>query len=144
MALKLFAETIKHELTHPVSKESTGLTLELVGTEHDDVYEASIKVMKDLSAKGIKESIDFQLSIDLKIALAAACIAGWEIVGEEHIAEWTEVFKKLGFEDASFSVEKALKLCSMKTAGWIRTQIDTAIGERQRFFTSALTTSLTQ
>lgn len=132
--MQLFAEEITHLLTHPISKESTGLTLRLIGTEHDTVYEASIKVMKDLSAKGIKESIDFQLSLELKIQMAAACIVGWEIVGEEHVVEWTEAFKKLGFDNADYSSEKALKLVSMKTAGWIRTQIDTAVGDRQRFF----------
>jgi hypothetical protein len=131
--LSLFADEITYELLHPITNEPTGFILSLIGVEHDDVYSASVKVMKAMSRKGETEPVDFATSLDLKIQVAAACIVGWTNTSEE----FKKVFDKLGFSDDSYSTEKALKLVSMKTAGWMRTQIDKAISERQRFFTSA-------
>jgi hypothetical protein len=133
MTISLFPETITHELTHPITGAPTGLTLELVGQDHDDVYQAQLDVVKALRAKQIKEVTDIAVSLEFKIKVLASCIVGWTNTSEEFKA----VFTKLGFTDDTFSPEKALALISMKTAGWIRNQIDSAISERQRFFKDA-------
>jgi hypothetical protein len=138
MAISLFADTIQKELTHPITKEPTGLVLELVGQDSDDVYQAQIDVIKALRKKGFSEPVDIALSLDTKIKIATACISSWTIKPEA-LESWTAVFKKLGFDDAAYSLEKAKALIEMKTAGWIRTQIDEAIGDRERFFKDALT-----
>src|SRR5579885_2765855 len=112
MSLSLFHDTTKHELTHPITKEPTGLVLELLPPDHDDVYDASINVVKSLRTKGVQTALDVAVSLENRIKVAAACIVGWEVKTEE----WIDAIKKLGFEDASFSPEKVLKLLSMKTA----------------------------
>jgi hypothetical protein len=133
MSVSLFPESISHDLLHPVTKEPTGLTLELVGMDHDDVYQAQLDVVKSLRSKGAVEAAEIATSLEAKIKVLSACIIGWTNVS----AEFKSVFEKLGFADDSFSPEKALALLSMKTANWIRVQIDAAIAEKQRFFGNA-------
>jgi hypothetical protein len=133
MSLSLFPESIKHELKHPISGDPTGFTLELVSTDHDDVYQAQLDAVKHLKSKGVKEAIDMAMDLNTRIKVAAACIVGWTNTSEEFKA----VFTKLGFSDDSYSPEKAIALLSMKNAGWIRAQVNEAIGDKERFFKSA-------
>jgi hypothetical protein len=128
--LSLFPESIKYDVLHPVTKEPTGLTLDLVGTDNDDVYQAQLDVVKAQSANGAKAPIAIALSVEFRIKVATACIVGWTITSDE----WNKVFEKLGYTDAAYSSEKALALVSQKSAGWIRTQIEEAIEDRTRFF----------
>jgi hypothetical protein len=130
--MNLFPESIEHQLTHPITKEPTGLTLELVGTDNDDVYQAQLDVVKSFRKKGTIEPQDLAMSLEAKINVLSACIVGWTNTSDA----FKTVFTKLGFADDTFSREKALALVSMKNASWIRSQIDEAIGERQRFFQS--------
>jgi hypothetical protein len=112
--MQLFPENIHLELLHPVTKEPTGLTLEL-------------------EKKGVSDDTDFIYSLDRKIKIAAACVVGWKNTSED----WKQIFMKLGFTDDVYSAEKAVALLSMKTASWIRAQIDIALADSERFFKSA-------
>jgi hypothetical protein len=131
--LPLFPENIHLELLHPVDKTPTGLTLELVGTDNDVVYEAIVNVLKSLRLKGEKEISDFTNALDTKIKIASTCIVGWTNTSED----WKQIFTKLGFADDVYSAEKALKLIAMPTASWIRAQIEAAVADKERFFKSA-------
>lgn len=130
MSLPLFPETIQLELVHPLDKTPTGLTLELVNPEHDDVYEAAVNVIKSLKNKGAKEISDVVQSLEYKIKIASSFICGWVNTSDD----WRNIFKRLGFSDDTYSPEKALALLSMKTAAWVRTQIEAAIEEKKSFF----------
>jgi len=145
MTLSLFPETTKHELTHPQDGSPTGLVLDILPADHDDVYQAGIEVVKSLRSKGALEAIDVAVSLENRIKVAAACIVGWTISSDQTKDEagntkadyWNVTFKRLGFEDALFSTEKAVALLSMKTAGWVRQQIEAVLSEKERFFKQA-------
>lgn len=131
--VSLFPEATSYELTHSSTKEATGLILKILPADHDDVYNAGIEVVKSLRHKGALTAIDVAVSLENRINVAAACIADWEVKDER----WTEVFKAMGFEDASFTHEKAVALLSRKDASWIRSQIEGVISDKERFFAPA-------
>jgi len=126
----LFASTITHELTHPITGEPTGLTLELIGQDHDDYHQAQIDVVKNFRKNGTTDPAEISHSIEGQVKVVAACIVGWTNTSDA----FKQVFAKLGFTDDTFSKEKALALVGQKTARWVREQILTAIGDKERFF----------
>lgn len=128
--MQLFGTNTFHELTHPKTNEPTGLTLEFLPSDHDDVSKALFNAFK---AQRGKTEMEFDSLLTSRIHTAAACIVGWEVKGEH----WVEALKQLGFEDVTFTSEKVIKLLSMKTAGWIRSQVDTIITEKDRSFPQA-------
>jgi hypothetical protein len=128
--MQLFGANTFHELTHPQTNEPTGLTLEFLPSDHDDVSKALFEAFK--SQRG-KTELEFEALLKSRIQAASACIVGWEVKGEH----WIQAFKQLGIEDLTFSPEKLIKLLSMKTAGWIRTQVDTVIADKDRVFKQA-------
>jgi hypothetical protein len=130
MTLNLFPSTTKHDLTHPISGEATGLILEMLPSDHDTVYEAGVEVVKSLRSKGVQSAIDVAVSLENRIKVAAAAIVGWEVKSEQ----WEAVFKELGFTDAVFSREKAIALLSLKTASWIRSQVEAIMSNKEAFF----------
>ena len=133
--MQLFAETTTHELTHPVLKDDegnalpTGLVIEVLPADHDDVVMAATNVIKDLG----KASESAEASLASRIKILETVVIGWT-VKVEHAPEWDAIFKKLGFEDYTFSKEKLRALLGMKTARWVRNQIDNIFADAERFF----------
>ncbi len=137
MSLNLFPETVKVELLHPIDQTPTGLTIELVGTDNDDVKFAFAKNAKKVT---IKDGEDPAAILEASIQVYATTIVGWTVTPA---SDFNGVFTKLGFPDATFSREKAVALLSIKTAGWVRQQLDKAMGDRESFFKSASLSSST-
>ena len=133
--LSLFPSSTFYNVLHPITKEETGFILELVSTDHDDVFQAQFKGAKAATAKGITNTNEIALSLEFTIPLYAACIVGWTNTNEDFKA----VFEKLGFSDDSYSPEKALSLLSQKNVSWLRKQIDSVVADQQRFFEKAST-----
>lgn len=135
MTLQFLAETIKHELLHPVLKDEagnpqpTGLVLEVLPADHDDVVIAVTNLFKELG----KTAENADTTINSRVKFLGTVIAGWEVKAE-HLDTWTAVFKKLGHEDATFTKEKLHALLEMKTARWIRNEIDSIFADAERFF----------
>lgn len=130
--MSLFPSYANYDLKHPVTKEPTGFVFQLTNPAHDDdALRAAHGVLK--SMKKDPNSENFDLAMDNRITSLLACIKGWT----NSNAEFAEVFKKLGFSDDSYSPDKAKALLTMKTAGWIRNQLDAAILDDKSFFTNA-------
>jgi len=128
--LSLFPSSTFYDVVHPITLEATGFVMELVSTDHDDVFQAQFKGAKAATSKGITNSSEIAMSLEFTIPLYAACIVGWK----NSNADFKAVFEKLGFEDDSYTPEKALALVSQKNAGWLRKQIDSVVADKQRFF----------
>jgi hypothetical protein len=129
--MQLFPSNSFYELLHPKTDEPTGLILELLPSDHDQVTKALFNAFK---AQRGKTELEFDSMLTQRIATAAACIAGWEIKNED----WLPILKSMGIEDTIFSIEKVTKLLSRPDAGWIRAQIDTVIADKDRVFQPAL------
>jgi hypothetical protein len=132
--LSLFPSTYSLELRHPVTGDPTGLVLELVSIDHDDLHAAKLDVLKSLKARGLTDAADVIADLDTKIHVLAAAVTDWKVTSDQ----WRSTFKTVfGFEDESFSRDKIKALLTHKTAAWIRAQIDTALSESERFFPKA-------
>jgi hypothetical protein len=136
--MKLFATTTKHELTHPVLKDeagnplSTGLVLEIQPADHDDVVTAATEVLKDLE----KATHTAESALKNRLKVLESIVVGWEVKAE-HDEDWLPIFKDLGFESTEFTKEKLHALLGMKTARWVRNQIDSIFVDAERFFVKA-------
>jgi hypothetical protein len=133
MTVSLFPENSKYELTHPVTGEPTGLIIEILPPDHDDVYQAKVDIVKKMKTSDFSSSIEASLDLTNRINIAIASIAGWEVTSDM----WTETFKKLGYDNTDYTAEKCSRLLSMKTAGWIRQQVDNVVTDKERFFNQA-------
>lgn len=131
--MQLFPENSKYELTHPSTGEPTGLILEILPPDHDDVYQAKVDIVKSMKNTDYQASIEASLLLSNRIKMAVASIAGWEVKSDI----WNDIFKNLGFDNTDYTPEKCVKLLSMKTASWIRKQVDDVVTDKERFFNQA-------
>jgi hypothetical protein len=139
MSLELFPSNGKFELTHPASGEPTGLVLEMLPPDHDILFNASVEFMKAVRTSK-EDSIDLSASLENRIKIVAAAVVGWEVKSEQ----WVDVLKHLGYHEVTFTKDKLIKLLSMPTAGWIRSQINSFLTEKEAFFKQASSSSLGQ
>jgi hypothetical protein len=134
VTLSLFSENAKHELVHPVSGEPTGLVLELVSIDDDNMFSAKVAAAKSLRDRKIDDAVDVFVDLDTKINVCAAAVVGWEVKSEL----WRQTFKSVfQFEDESFSKEKVLAVLKHSKSAWIRNQIDAVLAKKDLFFPAA-------
>jgi len=74
--MNLFPETISYELLHFKTKEPTGITLELVGSDDDRVYQAQFDAAKSLRKQGTLEPHEVAFNRAAQLPVYAACIVG--------------------------------------------------------------------